>query len=190
MISDAALGERLVWARRCARAIAVARRVPHLLDDLTSIAEDAVARARERYDPSRGSFEAYTSQRVVGAVVRAIQKERRYRKLVVAALDAMAEAEAVSPSANPLIELEDLIEDWMGRVVLAAGAEEALLAAEQRAILRASIDALPEHDRRLIELRYFEELGWNEVAERMSISARTAKDHDRKIRERLSRAWM
>src|SRR5690348_2502053 len=39
-----------------------------------------------------------------------------------------------------------------------------------------------------IELRYWDDLPWEEVAERLGIAERTAKDHDQKIRRRLAAA--
>lgn len=68
--------------------------------------------------------------------------------------------------------------------------EQVLLAREQRALVHAAILGLPAHYRAVIELRHFQELSYDEIAEALGLSVSDVRSHlfraRRLLRDRLA----
>lgn len=67
--------------------------------------------------------------------------------------------------------------------------EAALLSAEQRAMLLAAVDKLPEEQRDVVALRYFLGLSEAEVAETLAIPQGTVKSRTARALERLRESY-
>lgn len=67
--------------------------------------------------------------------------------------------------------------------------EAALLSAEQRAMLLAAVDELPEEQRDVVALRYFLGLSEAEVAETLAIPQGTVKSRTARALERLRESY-
>ena len=69
----------------------------------------------------------------------------------------------------------------------------ALIAAEDRTRLRDAIDQLPDAPRAALVLRYYEDLSYAEIAERMNVPIATVGTHlfraKAELRSRLRRTW-
>jgi RNA polymerase sigma-70 factor (ECF subfamily) len=114
-----------------------------------------------RYDPRRGSPEAWV---VMRSKTRAIDKlraiRRREKTFVVPADEAMTRSNE-APGENPGV------------------------AAETRQIVRSALDGLPEAQRRVVELAFFEGLTQSEIASRLGEPLGTVKTRARMALERL-----
>ena len=115
-----------------------------------------------RYDPGRGSPEAWL---VMRAKTRAIDRlraiRRRDRTFVAPVDDALAASAADAPAENPGV------------------------AAERRGLVRSALDELPEPQRRVVELAFFEGLTQSEIAKRLGEPLGTVKTLARLGLERL-----
>ena len=74
-----------------------------------------------------------------------------------------------------------------GSLQMRVDPEARLLTREAHAEVAEAMASLPPRDSLLVEL-HNDELPWKDVAERLGIPERTAKDHYAKIRERLRKA--
>lgn len=109
-----------------------------------------LAAAAARFDPARGfAFSTYAVPRIEGAIRDGERARRGWRRRTPGKRRV---AEAASLDAR--------------NAVLPAGAalDDGLLADEQLAELRVALRALPEMERAVLSLRYFEELGQRDVA--------------------------
>lgn len=127
----------------------------------------AVWNAPDAYDPSRGPFRAYLLSLAHHRAVDAVRREERLRE----------RERRANPQPAP-------VEDHMEAVV-----EEVDLA-ERRRQVRDALRALPEDQRRLVELMYFD--GWTQtkIAAAEGIPLGTVKSRVfaamRRLREALS----
>ena len=115
-----------------------------------------------RYDPRRGSPEAWLVMRAKTRAIDRLRAIRRREKTFVAPVD---DAVAASASEEP--------------------AENPGVVAERRGLVRSALDGLPEPQRRVVELAFFEGLTQAEIARRLGEPLGTVKTRARLGLERL-----
>jgi RNA polymerase sigma factor for flagellar operon FliA len=155
-------------------------------DDLISCGVLGLAEAWERYDPERGvAFEAYAIPRVKGAVIDAIRasdwvprKARQRARLTgepVVLLVSMDENRSTDDGDhNPADRIADLHEPEPGME---------LLAAENRRELVAALNRLPERERMIVTLHYFERVPLQDIARSFGVTeSRVSQLHTRALR--------
>ena len=93
---------------------------------------------------------------------------------------------------HPAIATDELAGDAVDALLsvytgeeLRSNGEAKLLTREAWTCLHREIELLDPADRRLVELRYFEEMRWEEVAKELGMTERNAQKHDARIREIL-----
>ena len=188
------------WAQEIARAWTVICDMDYYLDDHRSTALEALSKFAFKFDPSQNvPFRGFAWRGIAGAVVNAIKEQSRGHHFEVA-LDAAAFVKEEDPASSDtdeerIAQIDGVTADAMDAFVLACAAQEdrmngeaGLLEREAHAELKQAIARLPPEDRRLIQLRYWDELPWEEVAEHLGLPERTAKDHEQKIRRKLRAA--
>jgi RNA polymerase sigma-70 factor (ECF subfamily) len=114
-----------------------------------------------RYDPRRGSPEAWVVMRSKTRAIDRLRAIRRREKTFVAPVD-----ESVARSSEAL-------------------GENPGVAAETRGLVRSALDRLPEPQRRVVELAFFEGLTQSEIASRLGEPLGTVKTRARLGLERL-----
>ena len=95
-----------------------------------------------RYDPRRGSPEAWVVMRSKTRAIDRLRAIRRREKTFVAPVDEAVTRSSEAPGENPGV------------------------AAETRGLVRSALDGLPEPQRRVVELAFFEGLTQSEIASR------------------------
>jgi RNA polymerase sigma-70 factor (ECF subfamily) len=135
-----------------ALALRVVRR-SHLAEEIVQEAFLAVWRNPEGYDEARGSVRAWLMGMVHHRAVDLVRREEAHRR----------RAEAAG------VELRDEQEDHADEVV------EALGVPEERRIVRAALAELPDEQRNVLELMYFEGLSQSQIAERTGQPLGTVK---------------
>lgn len=130
----------------------------HRMCGRRAMAEDAVQeaflslwRARNRFDPARGSVRAWVTSAVRNRAVDALRAERA--------------------KAGKDVQDDDAVE----RVAGAQRTEDEVQRREDRREIRAALDALPAEQRQVIELAYFGGLTHTEIAEKLSLPPGTVK---------------
>src|SRR5262249_6264374 len=73
------------------------------------------------------------------------------------------------------------------RAALQADPDDAMKRVRVLSALQKALGELDEQEKRLIELRYWDELTWEQIAEALRVSDRQAKRIDERLRERLKR---
>ena len=119
-------------------------------------------RSADRFDGSRGDVGTWLRTM---ARSRALDRRRattRAREVELADDDGVADLEAIAPSAD-----------------------EVLVDGERAAVVRRALQALPEEQRRALELAYYEGLSQTEVAERTGIPLGTVKTRMRLAMQKL-----
>jgi RNA polymerase sigma-70 factor (ECF subfamily) len=114
-----------------------------------------------RYDPRRGSVEAWVVMRSKTRAIDKLRAIRRREKTFVAPVDESFARPAEAPGENPGV------------------------AAETRGRVRSALDSLPEPQRRVVELAFFEGLTQSEIASRLGEPLGTVKTRARLGLERL-----
>ncbi len=115
-----------------------------------------------RYDPRRGSPEAWVVMRAKTRAIDRLRAIRRREKTFVAPVDdAIAASASDAPAENPGV------------------------AAERRGLVRSALAGLPEPQRRVVELAFFEGLTQSEIAHRLGEPLGTVKTRARLGLERL-----
>lgn len=184
------------WARRIAVGITRARHLFHLADLAESAALEALSRALNGFDATRGTFRKYAVKAIVGAVLDEIGPEAR-RLAIEVAFDAgdvddveAADESDTAPSSDAPADalaaqvMDALVAAYIGEEQRLSG-EAGLLTQEAIKALHDHINGLDEQDRRLVMLRYWEENTWEAVGAALGISDRTAREHDLRIRRHL-----
>jgi RNA polymerase sigma factor for flagellar operon FliA len=155
-------------------------------DDLVSCGVLGLAEAYDRYDPERGvAFEAFAIPRVKGAVIDAIRasdwvprKARQRARLTgepVAMLVSIDESrsgdDGDSSTANRITD----------QSIPEPGIE--LLAAEGRRELVSALNRLPERERMIVTLHYFERVALQDIARSFGVTeSRISQLHTRALR--------
>lgn len=155
-------------------------------EDLVSCGVLGLAEAWERYDPERGvAFEAFAIPRVKGSVIDAIRasdwvprKARQKSRLTgepVAVLVSMDENRSGGEGGQSTAErLAD-------RDLPEPGAD--LIAAEGRRELAGALNRLPERERMIITLHYFERVALQDIAKSFGVTeSRVSQLHTRALR--------
>lgn len=184
-------------AAEVARRLSSAYGMSHARTHMRSVAFEALSRAAARYDPAKGKFEPFAWVCVTRAVVAAIRKEAR-RLSFEAPLAVLESVETPDPSAMTRDQAAACLDAVTAQVMeafalvctaadLCDDAETRLLEHDTLLEVKRAVETLRPADRALVQLRYYEGLEWPQVAARLDLPERTAKDHDWKIRERLGR---
>jgi RNA polymerase sigma-70 factor, ECF subfamily len=118
-------------------------------------------REAARYDPRRGSPEAWVVMRAKTRAIDRLRAMRRREKTFVAPADDSLTRSTEEPGENPGV------------------------AAETRGLVRSALNALPEPQRRVVELAFFEGLTQSEIASRLGEPLGTVKTRARLGLERL-----
>lgn len=158
-------------------------------DDLVSSGVLGLAEAFDRYDASRGvAFEAFAIPRVKGAVIDAIRaadwvprKARQRSRMTgepVAILVSMDESRGgYGDGDNDQTTADRIADDHLPE----PGAE--LLAAENRRELVGALNRLPERERMIVTLHYFERVALQDIAKALKVTeSRVSQLHTRALR--------
>ncbi len=103
----------------------------------------------ERYDPKRGSPEAWLVMRAKTRAIDKLRAIRRREKTFVAPVDESVTRSDEATGENPGV------------------------AAEARGLVRSALDSLPEAQRRVVELAFFDGLTQSEIARKLGEPARS-----------------
>ena len=114
-----------------------------------------------RYDPQRGSPQAWLIMRAKTRAIDRLRAIRRREKTFVAPVDDGVARADDPPGGDPGV------------------------AAETRGLVRSALDGLPEPQRRVVELAFFEGLTQAEIASRLGEPLGTIKTRARLALERL-----
>ena len=114
-----------------------------------------------RYDPRRGSPEAWIVMRARTRAIDRLRAIRRREKTFVAPVDESVTQSSEAPGENPGV------------------------AAETRGLVRSALDGLPELQRRIVEMAFFEGMTQSEISSRLGEPLGTVKTRARLGLERL-----
>ena len=155
-------------------------------DDLVSSGVLGLAEAFDRYDESRGvAFEAFAIPRVKGAIIDAIRdadwvpRKARQRARLTGVPVAMLVSidESRSSDDGDQTTAERIADD--GQVE--PGSD--LLAAENRRELVGALNRLPERERMIVTLHYFERVALQDIARALNVTeSRVSQLHTRALR--------
>lgn len=166
-------------------------------EDLTSYGILGLIDAIDRFDPTRGvKFEAYASKRIRGAMMDSLREldwvPRSIRSRMRKFQEGLASGESAGydPARGTLLSLDEFLAiDEQGGVVhvfdVVANPEspdpQATLEAEElKEILAQAIDELPERERLVVSLYYYDELSAKEIAKVLGVSqSRVSQIHSR-----------
>ncbi|WP_158867200.1 sigma-70 family RNA polymerase sigma factor [Leifsonia sp. AG29] len=195
----------------CSRATHLSR------DDLASAGAVALVTAADAYDAGTGvPFGAYARTRILGALADELRAgdwaTRSARKRIKETLavqesltsafgrkptveeiahalgvDRETAAAGLSDAARTVTALDETVESFL--VSETVGPEEALLADEQTAYVRAAVAALPDRMRAIVEAVYFDDRTVTEIAEELGIT-HSAVSQQRSEAIRLMREGM
>ena len=147
---------RGLFGRYAPSAMALARRVarqPFLAEEIVQEAFLAVWRNPSGYDQQRGSVRAWLMGMVHHRAVDAVRREESQRRRVG---ESMVSDPVLSPDpADDVAEEIDL--------------------PEERKAVRDALDALPDEQRQVIELMYFDGLTQSAIAKRLTLPLGTVK---------------
>lgn len=181
----------LAWypmVQRIAHRTAATYGLPQGVDtsDLVSCGVLGLAEAWERFDPQRGvAFEAFAVPRVKGAIVDAIRasdwvprKARQKARQTGESLVLLVSMDSSQPSEDgdrsTVERLADETADLPG---------DELLAAEGRHGLMASLNSLPERERMIVTLHYFQGVQLAEIAKSLGVTeSRVSQLHTRALK--------
>ena len=184
-----ALVEWYPMVERIAHRAAATYGLPASVDasDLVSCGVLGLAEAWDRFDPERGvAFEAYAIPRIKGAVIDAIRAAdwvpRKARQRAretgesVAFLVSMDEDHG-SESGDGMSAADRLADEQLPQ----PGAE--LMVAEDKRELIGTLNRLPERERMIVTLHYFEGVPLQEIAKSLGVTeSRVSQLHTRALR--------
>ena len=143
-------------------------RQPFLAEEAVQDAFVGVWKRAAAYDPRRGSVRAWVMSMVHNRAVDLVRREESQRRRADAA------------SSEDVVVIEDHADDVVRRVG----------STQEREQIRSALAALPEDQRRVIELMYFGGMTQSAIAERLAIPLGTVKSRTllgmRRLRERLT----
>jgi len=195
---DVALRDRLV-EMHLGLAEYLARRFDRRgepLDDLVQVASLALIKAIERFDPGRGlEFSTFAVPTIVGELKRhfrdkgwALRVPRRLQELHLRLGSAVSELTHELGRSPSIPELADRLQATTDEVIEAidapvAGddatrtasatigeADDGIAGIDERSQLTSLLRELPERERTILVLRFYDGLTQSEIAERMGIS--------------------
>jgi RNA polymerase sigma factor (sigma-70 family) len=167
------------WAVRMAMVWAQTTGLPE--DELEGEALYAIDAALRTHHVRGVTVSEHVRRRVKGALLDTARKAQKHRQHEVL-LDDLEEAERQTIEDDDEALMTAL---GVGAQVMASP-EESLLRRERQAARDQEVDRLPPADRRLYVLRHREERTWDEISAETGIPGRTARDHDKKIRDHLT----
>lgn len=136
-------------------------RDPHASEEVLQEVFWQIWREAGRYDPRRGSPEAWVVMRAKARAIDRLRAMRRRGKTFVAPVEESSARAADAPEENPGV------------------------IAERRGLVRGALDGLPERERRVLELAFFGGLTQTEIAARLGEPLGTVKTRARVGLERL-----
>ena len=162
---------RGLFGRYAPSALALARRVarqPFLAEEIVQEAFLAVWKNPEGYDDRRGSVRSWLMGMVHHRAVDAVRREESQRRRTE---EARSNEPAVAPDPA-----EQVVED--------------LGLPEERKAVRAALDGLPDEQRQVIELMYYDGLSQSTISERLGLPLGTVKSRTllgmRRLRSRIA----
>jgi RNA polymerase sigma factor (sigma-70 family) len=179
------------------------------LDELVAIGQLALVRLAARFDASRGvAFDGYAWQHVHFQMIKACHAARRHRLIGWEPATRAVHA-VVAELRDEGDVLADTDEDQLRQVqeigdsaaaaafcgfaasAMSQSPEEGIAARELHAraieVLRDALRDMPERERRLIELRYFEGRQFDEIAADLGAGASTVRRHHQEALVMLGR---
>ena len=163
---------RGLFGRYSPSAMSLARRVvrqPFLAEEIVQEAFLAVWRNPAGYDPQRGSVRAWLMGMVHHRAVDAVRREESQRRRT-------EESQLSDPVVQP-----DPADDVVDQIGLP----------EERRAVRAALEGLPDEQRQVIELMYYEGLSQSTISERLGLPLGTVKSRTllamRRLRTRMAR---
>ncbi len=153
-------------------------------DDYFQFGIEGLSEAIERFDPEYGTkFETYAIQRIRGKIIDEL------RKLQAKAM--IGKGRKIKAHSVSLTEQYDGDEGYQLYEILPNKEqlpEETLAQNEQRDNIMLALKELPERDRLIISLYYYEDLNYKEIAEILNITvSRVSQIHSRVIKELKSK---
>jgi RNA polymerase sigma factor (sigma-70 family) len=174
------------WAIGIGRRIVLRRGMLAHAGETARVALLALSEALARHDPAVGKLRPFAAMWIVGEVNKALEKEQEREAFEVPI------EEADHHDVHPTLRGEELVDDLVDGLAslyvdeeLRMNGEARLLKREAHAALHRAIESLEAEDRRLVELHYWEERPWRQVAEELGIAETTARDRDARIRATL-----
>jgi len=147
---------RGLFGRYAPTAKALALRVVrqhHLAEEIVQDAFMAVWRNPAAYEEQRGSVKTWLMGMVHHRAVDAVRREESQRR--------RAEAEATMA----VVETDDHADDVVSQ----------LGAPQERAVVRSALDSLPQEQRAVLEMMYFDGLSQSQIAEKNGLPLGTVK---------------
>jgi RNA polymerase sigma-B factor len=140
----------------------IARRFAHRgesFDDLVQVGALGLIKAVDRFDPGRGvTLGAYAAPTIAGEI-------RRHLRDRVTLIRIPRSAGDEASSARFPLPLESA-----GSLQPDRAAEAGLAESEDRALVASGLRALPQRERRVVELRYYGDLSQKRIADQLGIS--------------------
>jgi RNA polymerase sigma-70 factor (ECF subfamily) len=168
LIAAIAAGDRDAFSRfydlTAPMAFGLIRRVLRDPEAAAEVLQDVfwqVWQDASRYDPTRGSPEAWLVTRAKTRAIDRLRSMRRRDRTFVAPVDESVAQRREEPAENPAVVAED------------------------KSLVQAALAQLPEAQRRVIELAFFEGLTQSEIATRLGEPLGTVKTRARLGLDRL-----
>ncbi len=141
---------------------------------------EGLSEAIDRFDPEYGTkFETYAIKRIRGKIIDELRKLQKKPRVFNSAND------EVIYTNIPLSHTTDDEEGYSLEEVIPNDSilpDESLEKNEMKEFLIAAINKLPERDRQIISLYYYENLGYKEIAQVLNITvSRVSQVHTRII---------
>lgn len=141
---------------------------------------EGLSEAIDRFDPEYGTkFETYAIKRIRGKIIDELRKLQKKPRVFNSAND------EIIYTNIPLSHTSDDEEGYSLEEIIPNDSilpDESLEKQEMKEFLIAAINRLPERDRQIISLYYYENLGYKEIAQVLNITvSRVSQVHTRII---------